>query len=187
LENKHRNQLYDAHVPDRQAYIREETMSMTTGNGGVPRSLFRRANGGAWLLGLGSLNQATLVYLTLGLLTIVSLFNTLHIISFSKTSALISPSSNFQESSYFRGDGGYAHSFSLAQHDSFGLLDDVSNQAWKRMQLRVKNRQNHKYPQNPMIGSNSPKGWYQENFEPDFACIHEQRVGGMGDGGKWVW
>jgi hypothetical protein len=103
-----------------------------------------------------------------------------------------SPSSEFQESAsslHLRADDGeqYAHSFSLAKHDSSGLLDDVSNKACKLMQLRVKDRQNHKYPQSTMTGSNFPKGWYQENFEPVFSCPHEQRVGGMGDGGKWLW
>ena len=27
---------------------------------------------------------------------------------------------------------------------------------------------------------------YQDNWEPDFSCLHERRIGGMGDGPKWV-
>jgi hypothetical protein len=67
------------------------------------------------------------------------------------------PSSEFQESAsslHLYADDGeqYAHSFSLAKHDSYGLLDDVSKKAFKLMKLRVKDRQNHKYPQSPMTG-----------------------------------
>jgi len=32
----------------------------------------------------------------------------------------------------------------------------------------------------------NPPAWYQNNFEPDFTCPHERRVGGLGDGPKWV-
>jgi hypothetical protein len=61
-------------------------------------------NDGAWRV-LGSLKQANFVSLALGALTIVSLFNTMHIISVRKTTALLlpssmkesSPSSGFQE------------------------------------------------------------------------------------------
>lgn len=28
--------------------------------------------------------------------------------------------------------------------------------------------------------------WYYENYEPNFTCPHERRIGGMGDGPKWV-
>lgn len=39
---------------------------------------------------------------------------------------------------------------------------------------------------NPTIYMENPPAWYQNNFEPDFTCPHERRVGGMGDGPKWV-
>lgn len=29
-------------------------------------------------------------------------------------------------------------------------------------------------------------GWYQDNFDPDFSCSTEMRLGPGGDGGKWV-
>jgi len=35
----------------------------------------------------------------------------------------------------------------------------------------------------------SPTGmmsFYQENWEPDFSCTYERRVGNPGDGGKWI-
>ena len=28
--------------------------------------------------------------------------------------------------------------------------------------------------------------WYQENAEPSYTCIHEERVGPKGEGGKWI-
>ena len=31
-----------------------------------------------------------------------------------------------------------------------------------------------------------PHAWYLNNFEPTFTCQHESRIGGLGDGGKWV-
>jgi hypothetical protein len=30
-----------------------------------------------------------------------------------------------------------------------------------------------------------PARWYMNNFEPDFTCAQERRVGGVGDGPKW--
>ena len=81
--------------------------------------------------------------------------------------------------------------YSLAEIQSFGLIDDVPDKAWQMLQARVRNRVNHKYPSDPYFNSHStkvePHRWHQENFEPDFTCLHEERVGGMGDGPKWVW
>jgi len=80
--------------------------------------------------------------------------------------------------------------YSLAEIQSFGLIDDVPDKAWQMLQARVRNRVNHKYPSDPYFNSHStkvePHRWHQENFEPDFTCLHEERVGGMGDGPKWV-
>jgi hypothetical protein len=77
--------------------------------------------------------------------------------------------------------------FSLAGDQSYGLLDGISNQAWKRLQNRVRTRNNHKYPNNPYEFKDQANQWYQHNFEPDFTCLYEERVGGNGDGPKWVW
>jgi hypothetical protein len=76
--------------------------------------------------------------------------------------------------------------FSLAGDQSYGLLDGISNQAWKRLQNRVRTRNNHKYPNNPYEFKDQANQWYQHNFEPDFTCLYEERVGGNGDGPKWV-
>jgi len=70
--------------------------------------------------------------------------------------------------------------FSLAYNQSFGFFDDIPNRTWKRMQRRVKKRVNHKYPADPSKNANLSAAWYQQNFEPDFGCQNERRVGGMG-------
>jgi hypothetical protein len=79
--------------------------------------------------------------------------------------------------------------FSLAYDESFGLLDDIPNGTWKKMQERVKRRVNHYYPEDPGTWKSQPHYWYQHNFEPDFTCLHEERIGGNGngDGPKWLW
>jgi hypothetical protein len=77
--------------------------------------------------------------------------------------------------------------FSMAHNHSFGLIDDIPLESWQLMQHRVQEQRNHKYPDHPEQNSLVAKQWYRENFEPDFSCPHERRIGGMGDGGKWVW
>ena len=71
--------------------------------------------------------------------------------------------------------------FSLAYNQSFGFFDDIPNASWRLMQQRVKERINHKVPNNPMYNAHLAPAWYQQNFEPDFGCQHERRVGGMGE------
>ena len=77
-------------------------------------------------------------------------------------------------------------SFELAKRQSFGFFDDIDENSWKRMQQRVASRINHRRPGNPLRGYFDPALWYMSNFEPDFTCPHERRVGGLGDGPKWV-
>lgn len=77
--------------------------------------------------------------------------------------------------------------FYLANSESYGFFDDISSSDWALMKTRVKTRQNHLYPKEPtkdMVGH--PSAWYMNNFQPDFTCLHERRVGGMGYGSKWV-
>lgn len=73
-----------------------------------------------------------------------------------------------------------------ASSESYGFFNDVTADDWRRMKDRVKNRRNHYNPALPTKFMDSPMAWYQNNFEPDFTCAHERRVGGMGDGPKWV-
>jgi len=79
-----------------------------------------------------------------------------------------------------------ASSFSVALRDSDGFFNDITDESWELIKQRVKERTN--YFKGPMINIAQPNAWYQENFEPDFTCLHERRVGipPMGDGPKWV-
>jgi len=76
--------------------------------------------------------------------------------------------------------------FYQAYQQSFGFLDDIPNKSWKLMKERVRNQENHLFPDDPMKETLLAFRWYQDNWEPDFSCQHERRIGGMGDGPKWV-
>mmetsp|Transcript_50913 Transcript_50913/g.59490 ORF Transcript_50913/g.59490 Transcript_50913/m.59490 type:complete len:295 (+) Transcript_50913:3-887(+) len=83
-------------------------------------------------------------------------------------------------------DGMEVISYKRAYRDSGGFFDDISDENWTRMKDRVKSRTNYFDPTRPNHNILNPAAWYQENFEPDFTCPHERRIGGMGDGAKWV-
>lgn len=76
--------------------------------------------------------------------------------------------------------------YDMAIQQSYGFFTDTPTTDWLLMKDRVKERVNHKDMTNPTLDIESPNVWYQNNFEPDFTCAHERRVGGMGDGPKWV-
>ena len=75
-------------------------------------------------------------------------------------------------------------SYKLAFDQSYGFFDDIDDYNWKLMQERARTRINHKFP-DPMKFYYLPAQWYMNNFEPDFTCGQERRVGGPGDGPKW--
>eukprot|EP00980_Cylindrotheca_fusiformis_P009486 scaffold2072_cov98-Cylindrotheca_fusiformis.AAC.5 len=77
-------------------------------------------------------------------------------------------------------------SFDMAFRDSGGFFTDISNDHWALLKERTRNQQNYFKMDDPNHNVDNPKAWYQENFEPDFTCWHERRIGGMGDGPKWV-
>lgn len=56
--------------------------------------------------------------------------------------------------------------FSTASKESYGLLNDINDQSWRRMKERVKNRKNHKHPEEPWTSSVEPNQWYQDNVRP---------------------
>jgi hypothetical protein len=69
----------------------------------------------------------------------------------------------------------------LSSRDSNGFLEYTDEQ-WMRMRA-VHRRQSFK-----QIGRESQHGpeYFQYNWEPTLSCAFEQRIGQMGDGGKWI-
>lgn len=79
-----------------------------------------------------------------------------------------------------------AASFQLAFEQSYGFFDDISEQAWKMHQKWARAQGNHRHTGNPLLHWNTPAVWYYNNYIPVFACPHVKRIGGLGDGPKWV-
>ncbi len=90
--------------------------------------------------------------------------------------------------------------FELAARQPYGFFDDIPAESWNLHRGIYLQSQNHKYPMNPLKGSqfianvtptwqSIPATWYQNNYEPNFNCAFEKRIGGVnmnGDGPKWV-
>ncbi len=93
----------------------------------------------------------------------------------------------------------YEDEYKLAKDQSFGFFNDVPSHDWKIHQQIVSQYQPHLNPSDPlqyvpghstrnMKYWNSPQAFYQTNYEPNFSCAFEMRIGGNGngDGPKWV-
>lgn len=89
--------------------------------------------------------------------------------------------------------------YQLAYDQSFGFFDNVPTDEWKIHQQIHTEYNKHKNPSNPLewvpghstsknIAFNSARAFYQGNYDPNFSCAFERRVGGNGngDGPKWV-
>jgi hypothetical protein len=74
----------------------------------------------------------------------------------------------------------------LAARQSFGFFDDIGDNSWNKMRKKAVSFQQYQNPKNPNAGSADPWKWYIRNLQPDFTCQHVIRVGGHGDGPKWV-
>ena len=93
-----------------------------------------------------------------------------------------------------------AGEFEVAARQSYGFFDDIPAESWNLHRDIYLQSQNHKDPMNPLRGSqfianvtpawqSIPATWYQNNYEPNFNCAFEKRIGGIntnGDGPKWV-
>jgi hypothetical protein len=76
--------------------------------------------------------------------------------------------------------------YKMALEESHGFFYDVLESDWETQRRITKMRVNNKNVANPMMNAQNSPTWYQQNWEPDFSCRMEQRIGGMGDGGKWM-
>ena len=90
--------------------------------------------------------------------------------------------------------------YELAASESHGFFYDVSADSWNLLRDIYLKHDNHRDPSRPLLYSeHDPKSdapwdksaaaWYQNNYEPNFSCMFEKRIGGMrmnGDGPKWV-
>lgn len=81
--------------------------------------------------------------------------------------------------------GPSSSSHELAMEESNGFFDDIPEEEWERLRKIAHDIQPNTKG-DPSDTSVGPFAWYQENYEPEFSCRHEQRVGRKGDGGKWV-
>lgn len=83
--------------------------------------------------------------------------------------------------------------YQLAMEQSYGFFQDITESNWKRLQQIAIEYQPHLYPEDPLKFTDTARrgstpAWYQTNYEPDFSCQFERRIGGNsnGDGPKWV-
>lgn len=78
-------------------------------------------------------------------------------------------------------------SFALAPQQSFGLVRDVSDDAWRRFQGRALTATQYKFPEFPERAFGVPVRWYIKNLRPVLTCPHAKRMGGLDDEGAfWV-
>lgn len=91
------------------------------------------------------------------------------------------PSSSFEisETSTTTAEDKYA----MALEESLGFFDNIPQDDWEVMRNITLRRVNNERKSNPLFDSHRPEAWYQKNWDPDFSCRHDTKVG-MGDGGK---
>ena len=71
--------------------------------------------------------------------------------------------------------------YELAREESMGFFQDVTSQDWERLRSITLNRTNVADGR-----TRHAQTFYQNNWDPDFSCRHDTKVGGSGDGTKWV-
>mmetsp|Transcript_21352 Transcript_21352/g.59285 ORF Transcript_21352/g.59285 Transcript_21352/m.59285 type:complete len:418 (-) Transcript_21352:32-1285(-) len=68
---------------------------------------------------------------------------------------------------------------SMRESNGFFCDNDIS---WQLRKFIAKAQQPHQERTSP----GGMRALYQENWEPNFSCTHERRLGQPGDGGKWI-
>lgn len=95
---------------------------------------------------------------------------------------------------------GKAGGYEQAINQSFNFFNDITARQWELHREIYLQNTNHINPMDPLSASTRivnatpewmsiPATWYQNNYEPNFNCAFEKRLGGYtmnGDGPKWV-
>lgn len=83
-----------------------------------------------------------------------------------------------------------ASDFQLAYDESNGFFDDIPSHIWKQKKQRVQNQPKHNDEQlglrSKFMNRNHPRSWYQHNWDEEFTCPHERKVGGISDSAKYI-
>lgn len=80
-----------------------------------------------------------------------------------------------------------SYKYELAKVESLGYFDDIDETTWKRHQQRVQYESLYYEPTAPnRFAKADPAKWLLVNVDPLFSCPNLRRVGGRGDGPKWV-
>ena len=78
----------------------------------------------------------------------------------------------------------------LALHESNGFFQDISKSEWQAKKHRVQNQPKHNDKKlglrSKYTNRNSPSKWYSHNWQVNFDCIEERRLGGHSEGSKWT-
>lgn len=134
---------------------------------------------GALVLGVGA---------ALGVLVVLAVLQSSNETASIYLSSLQSSQSSSSSSSNKNNDKTIADKddYAMATYESYGFFTDIAEQDWTLMKQRVQDV----YPntigdpaalkQNRFIRASD---FYQDHYEPEFACRHERRVGKRGDGG----
>mmetsp|Transcript_8113 Transcript_8113/g.11683 ORF Transcript_8113/g.11683 Transcript_8113/m.11683 type:complete len:361 (+) Transcript_8113:63-1145(+) len=77
-------------------------------------------------------------------------------------------------------------SFALAAKESLGFFLDIPEETWNRHKQRFQFTQPNYMQKALERTSRHSNHFWAGNFEPEFTCPHEFRLGKLGDGGKWA-
>ncbi len=80
--------------------------------------------------------------------------------------------------------------YALAYVESNGFFTDIPSHIWKHKKQRVKDQPKHNDGQlgirSKFLNRNHPGSWYQHNWDAEFTCPHETKIGRVSDNSKWV-
>lgn len=79
-------------------------------------------------------------------------------------------------------------STAMAAYESYGFFDDIDDDDWRRRQERARSHRHQLQlrSQREVNRRTDAARWYMLNYYPLFTCPNQERVGGPGDGPKWV-